>query len=155
MPAGIDDGQQMRLQNQGEAGTNGGPYGDLYIVFTVTPSRDFKREGSTIYVDQDISFAQAALGDKIKVKTVHGDVDLKIPAGTESETSFRLRGKGVPHINGNGNGDEHVTVHVKTPKNLNKRQKEAMLAFAEASGEHVAGYKGGFFDKLKDRFEEK
>ena len=92
---------------------------------------------------------------KLKVKTVHGDVDLKIPAGTESETSFRLRGKGVPHINGNGNGDEHVTVHVKTPKNLNKRQKEAMLAFAEASGEHVAGYKGGFFDKLKDHFEEK
>ena len=155
VPAGIEDGQQMRLQHQGEAGTNGGPYGDLYIVFTVTPSRDFKREGSTIYVDQDISFAQAALGDKIKVKTVHGDVDLKIPAGTESETSFRLRGKGVPHINGNGNGDEHVTVHVKTPKNLNKRQKEAMLAFAEASGEHVAGYKGGFFDKLKDHFEEK
>ena len=109
VPAGIDDGQQMRLEHQGDAGENGGPYGDLYIVFRVTPSREFRRDGSTIYVDQDISFAQAALGDEVKVKTVHGDVNLKIPAGTQSETNFRLRGKGVPHLNGNGNGDEHVT----------------------------------------------
>ena len=86
---------------------------------------------------------------------MHGDVDLKIPAVRNQRPHSGCGGKGVPHINGNGNGDEHVTVHVKTPKNLNKRQKEAMLAFAEASGEHVAGYKGGFFDKLKDRFEEK
>ncbi len=130
---GVDDGQQMRLQHQGDAGENGGPAGDLYIVFRVTPSREFRRDGSTIYVDRDISFAQAALGDEVKVKTVHGDVNLKIPAGTQSETNFRLRGKGVPHLNGNGNGDEHVTVHVKTPKSLNKRQREAMLAFAAAS----------------------
>lgn len=155
VPAGVDDGQQLRLQGQGEVGRNGGPYGDLYILFRVTPSRDFRRDGTTIYVDQDISFTQAALGDKIKVKTVHGDVDLKIPAGTESETNFRLRGKGVPFIDGKGTGDEHVTVHVKTPKNLNKRQKEALMAFAEASGEHVKGDKGGFFDKLRDAFDEK
>lgn len=154
VPAGVDDGQQMRLQGQGEVGQNGGPYGDLYIVFRVTPSRDFRRDGTTIYVDQDISFTQAALGDKIKVKTVHGDVDLKIPAGTESETNFRLRGKGVPFVNGKGVGDEHVTVHVKTPQNLNKRQKEALLAFAAASGEDVKGYKGGFFDKLRDAFDD-
>lgn len=154
VPAGVDDGQQMRLQGQGEVGQNGGPYGDLYIVFRVTPSRDFRRDGTTIYVDQDISFTQAALGDKIKVKTVHGDVDLRIPAGTESETNFRLRGKGVPFVNGKGVGDEHVTVHVKTPQNLNKRQKEALLAFAAASGEDVKGYKGGFFDKLRDAFDD-
>ena len=155
VPAGIDDGNQMRLQGQGEAGTHGGPYGDLYIIFHVTPSRDFKRDGSDIYVDQDISFAQAALGDKIKVNTVHGDVDLKIPAGTQSETNFRLRGKGVPHLNDRGHGDEHVRVHVQTPKNLNKRQREAMMAFAAASGENVKGVKNGFFDKLKDAFDEK
>ena len=155
VPAGVDDGQQMRLQNQGDAGENGGPAGDLYIVFRVTPSRDFKRDGSTIYVDRDISFAQAALGDEVKVKTVHGDVNLKIPAGTQSETNFRLRGKGVPHLNGNGNGDEHVTVHVKTPKSLNKRQREAMLAFAAASGEDVKGVKKSVLDKLKDAFEDK
>ncbi|WP_240411373.1 molecular chaperone DnaJ [Limosilactobacillus vaginalis] len=155
VPAGIDDGQQMRLEHQGDAGENGGPYGDLYIVFRVTPSREFRRDGSTIYVDQDISFAQAALGDEVKVKTVHGDVNLKIPAGTQSETNFRLRGKGVPHLNGNGNGDEHVTVHVHTPKRLNKRQKEAMMAFAAASGEDVKGVKKTVLDKLRDAFEDK
>ncbi|MBB1062259.1 molecular chaperone DnaJ [Limosilactobacillus fastidiosus] len=155
VPAGVDDGQQMRLEHQGDAGENGGPYGDLYIVFRVTPSREFRRDGSTIYVDQDISFAQAALGDEVKVKTVHGDVNLKIPAGTQSETNFRLRGKGVPHLNGNGNGDEHVTVHVHTPKSLNKRQKEAMMAFAAASGEEVKGVKKTVLDKLRDAFEDK
>ncbi len=155
VPAGVDDGQQMRLQGQGDAGANGGPAGDLYIVFRVTPSREFRRDGSTIYVDRDISFAQAALGDEVKVKTVHGDVDLKIPAGTQSETNFRLRGKGVPHLNGNGNGDEHVTVHVRTPKSLNKRQREAMMAFAAASGENVKGVKKSVLDKLKDAFEDR
>lgn len=153
VPAGVDDGQQMRLQNQGDAGENGGPYGDLYIIFRVTPSREFRRDGSTIYVNKDISFAQAALGDEVKVKTVHGDVNLKIPAGTQSETNFRLRGKGVPHLNGNGNGDEHVTVHVHTPKSMNKRQREAMMAFAAASGEEVKGVKKSVLDKLKDAFE--
>ncbi|MDD7693988.1 MAG: molecular chaperone DnaJ [Limosilactobacillus sp.] len=155
VPAGVDDGQQMRLQGQGDAGANGGPAGDLYIVFRVTPSREFRRDGSTIYVDRNISFAQAALGDEVKVKTVHGDVDLKIPAGTQSETNFRLRGKGVPHLNGNGNGDEHVTVHVRTPKSLNKRQREAMMAFAAASGENVKGVKKSVLDKLKDAFEDR
>ncbi|WP_278777957.1 DnaJ C-terminal domain-containing protein, partial [Limosilactobacillus vaginalis] len=84
-----------------------------------------------------------------------GDVNLKIPAGTQSETNFRLRGKGVPHLNGNGNGDEHVTVHVHTPKSLNKRQKEAMMAFAAASGEDVKGVKKTVLDKLRDAFEDK
>ena len=154
IPAGVDDGQQLRLQGQGEVGKNGGPYGDLYIVFRVTPSRDFKRDGTTIYVEEDITIPQATLGDKIQVKTVHSNVELSIPAGTQSETDFRLRGKGVPILHGNGNGDEYVKVHVKTPKKLNKRQREAMMAFAEASGEEVEGVKGGFWEKLKDAFEE-
>lgn len=154
IPAGVDDGQQMRLQGQGEVGKNGGPYGDLYIIFNVTPSRDFTREGTNIYVDQPISIAQATLGDKIKVKTVHGEVDLNIPAGTQGETNFRLRGKGVPVLNGNGNGDEFVKVHVEIPKKLNKRQEEAMMAFAQASGDQVDGVKNGFWEKLKDAFED-
>lgn len=83
VPAGIEDGQQMRLQGQGDVGANGGPYGDLYIVFYVQPSKDFKRDGSTIYFDQPISFATAALGGTVKTKTVHGDVELTIPAGTK------------------------------------------------------------------------
>ena len=155
VPAGVDDGQQMRLQGQGDAGENGGPAGDLYIIFRVTPSQEFRREGTNIYVDQDISFAQAALGDEVQVKTVHGDVSLKVPAGTQSETNFRLRGKGVPFLNGKGTGDEHVTIHVKTPKNLNKRQREAMMAFAAASGEDVKGVKKSVLDKLKDAFEDR
>ncbi|MGP3640410.1 molecular chaperone DnaJ [Lentilactobacillus hilgardii] len=156
VPAGIDDGQQMRLQGQGEAGTNGGPYGDLYIVFRVKPSKIFTRDGSTIYVDQQISFARAALGGKIKVKTVHGDVELKVPAGTQTGTTFRLKGKGAPRLRGNGTGDERVTVTVTTPKSLNKEQKIAMEAFAKASGENIGG-KGAsnFFDKVKDAFDKK
>ena len=154
VPAGIDDGQQMRLQGQGEAGENGGPYGDLYIVFRVKPSKDFTRDGATIYVDQPITFARAALGGKIKVKTVHGDVELKVPAGTQTGTTFRLKGKGAPRLRGNGNGDERVTVTVVTPKSLNKNQKIALEAFAKASGDNIAG-KGGsnFFDKMKDAFD--
>lgn len=154
VPAGIDDGQQMRLQGQGEAGDNGGPYGDLYIVFRVKPSKDFTRDGSTIYVNQDITFARAALGGKIHVKTVHGDVELKVPAGTQTGTTFRLKGKGAPRLRGNGNGDERVTVNVVTPKALNKEQKIALEAFAKASGDNIAG-KGGsnFFDKMKDAFD--
>ncbi|MEN2336633.1 molecular chaperone DnaJ [Lentilactobacillus parabuchneri] len=154
VPAGIDDGQQMRLQGQGEAGDNGGPYGDLYIVFRVKPSKDFTRDGSTIYVNQDITFARAALGGKIQVKTVHGDVELKVPAGTQTGTTFRLKGKGAPRLRGNGNGDERVTVNVVTPKTLNKEQKIALKAFAKASGDNIAG-KGGsnFFDKMKDAFD--
>lgn len=154
VPAGIDDGQQMRLQGQGEAGDNGGPYGDLYIVFRVKPSKDFTRDGSTIYVNQDITFARAALGGKIQVKTVHGDVELKVPAGTQTGTTFRLKGKGAPRLRGNGNGDERVTVNVVTPKALNKEQKIALEAFAKASGDNIAG-KGGsnFFDKMKDAFD--
>lgn len=154
VPAGIDDGQQMRLQGQGEAGENGGPYGDLYIVFRVKPSKDFTRDGATIYVNQPITFARAALGGKIKVKTVHGDVELKVPAGTQTGTTFRLKGKGAPRLRGNGNGDERVTVTVVTPKSLNKNQKIALEAFAKASGDNIAG-KGGsnFFDKMKDAFD--
>lgn len=155
IPAGVDDGQQMRLQGQGEAGHNGGSYGDLFIVFQVQASKDFRRNGTEIYVDQPISFVQAAMGDDITVKTVHGDVKLKVPAGTQADTSFRLKSKGVPRLHGNGNGDEHVTVKVVTPKNLNKEQRDALRAFAKASGENVSGTgKGNLFDKMRDKFNE-
>ncbi|GEP18633.1 molecular chaperone DnaJ [Pediococcus argentinicus] len=149
VPAGVEDGQQMRLQGQGEAGHNGGPYGDLYIIFKVRPSDIYEREGSEIYLDQNISFLQASLGDDIEVPTVHGNVKLKIPAGTQTGTNFRLKGKGAPHLRGNGTGDEHVKVTVKVPRKLNAKQKEALKAFAEASGENVSDHgKNGFFDKF-------
>lgn len=147
VPAGVEDGNQMRLQGQGEAGVNGGPYGDLFIVFDVAPSDIFKRDGSEIYLEQPITFVQATLGAEIPVKTVHGDVKLKIPAGTQTGTTFRLRGKGAPRLHGTGNGDERVTVKVQTPKSLNKQQKIALKAFAEASGDEVAD-EGNFLDRL-------
>ncbi|GAX01741.1 molecular chaperone DnaJ [Secundilactobacillus silagei] len=153
IPAGVDDGQQMRLQNQGEAGENGGPYGDLFILFSVQPSKVYTRDGADIYLDKDISFTQAALGDEINVQTVHGDVKLKIPAGTQTGSVFRLKGKGAPRLRGNGTGDERVTVKIATPKNLNKAQKVALKAYAEASGEKVGNGKGHFFDKMKDAFD--
>ena len=139
----------MRLQGQGEAGENGGPYGDLYIVFRVAPSKQFKRDGAEIYLDQPISFVQAALGDEIKVPTVHGDVELRIPAGTQTGTTFRLRGKGAPRLRGTGNGDEQVTVKIQTPKKLSKKQKEALRDFAVASGESVASE--SLFERIKNK----
>lgn len=154
VPAGIDDGQQMRLQGQGEVGDNGGPYGDLYIVFKVKPSKDFKRDGATIYYELPITFAKAALGGKVPVKTVHGDVELTIPSGTQTGTTFRLKGKGAPKLRGTGNGDQRVTVKIMTPKSLNKEQKAALEAFAKASGETNVGKKG-LFDKVKDTLEGK
>lgn len=150
IPAGVEDGNQMRLQGQGEAGFNGGPYGDLYVVFNVAPSKTFKRNGPTIYYEMPISFVQAALGDEVRVKTVHGDVEMKIPSGTQTGTTFRLKGKGAPKLRGRGNGDQEVTVNIQTPKRLNKKQKVALKAFAEASGHKPPHEKGSFFDRLKN-----
>lgn len=153
VPAGVEDGQQMRLADQGEAGVNNGPYGDLYVVFKVAQSDIFDREGSEIYYTLPLSFVQAALGDEVAVPTVHGDVKLKIPAGTQTGTKFRLRGKGAPKLRGNSTGDQQVTVQIITPKNLNEQQREALRAFAEAGGQKVTEQKDeGFFGKVKDAF---
>jgi molecular chaperone DnaJ len=142
VPAGVENGQQMRLTGQGEAGFNGGPYGDLFVVFRVSPSKDdFEREGTTIYSRMPIDFTTAALGGEISVKTVHGDVKLKVPSGTATETNFRLRGKGAPHMRSGNNGDHIVTLYVDVPKKLNKEQKKALEAFKEAmTGEHKKGF---------------
>lgn len=153
VPAGVEDGQQMRLAGQGEAGTNGGPYGDLYVVFRVQASDIFDRDGSEIYYTLPLNYVQAALGDEVEVPTVHGKVKLKIPAGTQTGTKFRLRGKGAPRIRGGNNGDQQVTVKLITPKNLNEEQKAALRAFAAASGSNINEQKEeGFFDKLKEVF---
>jgi molecular chaperone DnaJ len=143
----------MRLADQGEAGINGGPYGDLYVVFKVKQSDIFDRDGAEIYYTLPLSFVQAALGDEINIPTVHGDVKLKIPAGTQTGAKFRLRGKGAPRLRGNTNGDQQVTVKIVTPKNLNEKQREALRAFAEAGGQTVSEQKEeGFFGKVKDAF---
>lgn len=156
VPAGVEDGQQMRLSGQGEAGANGGPYGDLYIVFQVQDSDIFDRDGSEIYYELPLSFIQAALGDEVEIPTVHGNVKLKIPAGTQTGAKFRLRGKGAPRLRGGGSGDQQVTVKLITPRNLNDKQKEALRAFATAGGQTVEEQREeGFFDKMKDAFKKK
>ena len=120
VPAGIDNNQTIRLRGEGEAGAHAGPEGDLYLRVHVKPSKDFVREGNTIRSDVEIGFTQAALGDTIEVKTVDGKVDLKISAGTQPGTEFRLRGKGI-------SGSDHiVTAKVVTPKKLSRKQKEAL-----------------------------
>ena len=127
----------MPLRGQGGTWKNGGPAGDLYVRIKVAPSKKFTRKGSDIYIDTHISMGHAALGVEVTVPTVDGDVKYKIPAGTQSGTLFRLKGKGVPRVNSSGRGDQYVKVIVDIPKNLNEKQKDALRAFMEACGETV------------------
>lgn len=153
IPAGVDTGNIIPMRGQGEAGTNGGPAGDLYVNIRVAPSSKFKREGFDIYLDTHISFAKATLGTSLKVLTIDGEVKYDVPQGTQSGTVFRLRGKGVTKVNGHGRGDQYVNVIVDIPKSLNQKQKEALYKFMEASGESPDGTNGkkSFFDKVKGK----
>ena len=152
IPAGVDTGNVMPLRGQGDHGTNDGPPGDLYVRINVASSKKFTRKGNDIYIDTHISMGKAALGTEITVATVDGDVKYTIPAGTQSGTLFRLKGKGVPRVNSSGRGDQYVKVIVDIPKNLNDKQKDALKAFMEACGEnigegthHKKGFKDSFF----------
>lgn len=152
VPAGVDTGNIMPMRGQGEHGNNGGPAGDLYVNIRVASHPTFKRKGFDIYIDTHISFAKATLGTELKVPTVDGDVKYEVPEGTQPGTVFRLKGKGVPRVNSHGRGDQYVNVVVDIPKNLNQKQKEALLAYMEASGEmpEGEGSKKSFIDKIKD-----
>lgn len=153
IPAGIDDGQQLRVSGQGEPGINGGPAGDLYVVFHVRSHEFFEREDDDIYCEMPITFVQAALGDEVEVPTLHGKVKLKVPAGTQTGTKFRLRGKGVPNVRGYGVGDQHVIVRIITPTKLTEKQKQLLQEFAEISGKVPQGeQEEGFFSKVKRAF---
>ena len=134
IPAGIDDGQQLRVSGQGEPGINGGPAGDLYVVFHIQSHEFFERDGDDVYCEVPVTFVQAALGDDIEVPTLHGKVKLKVPAGTQTGTKFRLRGKGIPNVRGRGIGDQHIIVKVITPTKLTEKQKQLLREFAEISG---------------------
>jgi molecular chaperone DnaJ len=131
VPEGIDTGQQIRLEGYGHKGSNGGPSGDLYILFDVKKHELFERHGDDIVIETPITFAQAALGDSIKVPTPHGTVKLKVPAGTQSGTTFRLRQKGMPNVRSKRLGDEHVVINVITPTKLSKQQTKL---FEQLSG---------------------
>ena len=152
IPAGVDTGNVMPLRGQGDHGTNDGPPGDLYVRINVASSKKFTRKGNDIYIDTHISMGKAALGTEITVATVDGDVKYTIPAGTQSGTLFRLKGKGVPRVNSSGRGDQYVKVIVDIPKNLNDKQKDALKAFMEACGENIGEgthHKKGFKDLFK------
>ncbi|WP_191560776.1 molecular chaperone DnaJ [Metabacillus idriensis] len=152
IPAGVDDGQQLRVSGQGEPGFNGGPSGDLYVVFQVRSHEFFERDGDDIYCEMPLTFAQAALGDEIEVPTLHGKVKLKVPAGTQTGTKFRMKGKGVANVRGYGQGDQHIIVRVLTPTNITEKQKELLRDFAEISGGLPDEHEESFFDKVKRAF---
>ncbi|GAE31692.1 molecular chaperone DnaJ [Halalkalibacter hemicellulosilyticus] len=152
VPPGIDHGQQLRVSGQGEAGSNGGPPGDLFVVFNVKTHEFFEREGDDIYCEMPLTFAQVALGDEIEVPTLTGKVKLKIPAGTQTGTNFRLRSKGVPNVHGRGQGDQHVKIRVVTPKNLTEKEKDLLREFSQMSGGQPDEQNDSFFAKVKRAF---
>ncbi|MGC4375976.1 molecular chaperone DnaJ [Fictibacillus sp. Mic-4] len=152
IPAGVDTGQQIRMAGHGEPGVNGGPPGDLYVVFKVAPHEFFERDGDDIYCEMPLTFAQAALGDEIEVPTLYGKIKLKIPAGTQTGTNFRLKGKGIKNVHGRGQGDQHIQVKVITPTRLTEKQKQLLRDFADISGSVPDEQTESFFDKVKRAF---
>jgi molecular chaperone DnaJ len=152
VPAGIDDGHQIRLSAEGEVGPRGGPPGSLYVAIHVTPHPSLKREGTELFHQLSLSIAQATLGTSVRVPTADGEEDLEIKPGTQPGTEIRLRGRGAPHLRRAGaRGDLHVLVDVKIPTKLTKEQREALEAFAAASGESGLGTaRPGVLDRLKD-----
>ena len=149
IPAGIDNDQVMRISGAGNSGTNGGPNGDLQLYIKVKPHEIYRRDGFDINVTFPISFVQAALGATLKVPTLHGVVEYDIPEGTQTNTRFKLKGKGIPILHGRGNGDEYVTVTVEVPKNLSQKQKELLREFDDDSNYTK---KKSFKDKMMDLF---
>ena len=147
IPAGIDHGQTISLRGQGNAGRNGGPAGDLLITVMVQPHELFRRDGVDVFCEAPITFTQAVLGAELEIPTIDGKVKYSIPEGTQTGTVFRLKGKGIPVLNGRGRGDQYVTVTIETPRNLNKEQKEALRKFSETLGESNYEKRKSFFKK--------
>jgi len=145
IPAGVDTGARMRLKGEGEGGRQGGPSGDLYVVIHVQPHEFFLREGQTIFLPFPVPMVSAALGCEVDVPTIDGTAKMKIPAGTQSGERFSLKNEGVPSLRTKSRGDMIVEVQVRTPTQLNKKQKALLKEFAEESGEQ---YEEGFFSRL-------
>ena len=152
IPAGVEDGTRIRFTSLGEAGTFGGPPGDLYVVLHVKEHPFFAREGTDLHCAIPISFAQAALGTEIRVPTLEGEHTLKIPEGTQAGTTMRIRGKGVPVLNGHGKGDLFVEIRVQTPAKLNKRQRELLQELEGLSQVDNKPQRRTLLGKVKDIF---
>lgn len=153
IPAGIDDGQIINVRGGGDAGTNGGPSGDLRINVTVRPHPIFERSGFDVFCEVPITYAQAALGAEIVVPTIDGKVKFTIHEGTQPGEEFRLRGKGIQRLNYSGRGDEYVKITVEVPKNLSKKQKEALKEFDKLTEDGNYKKSRTFAEKLKDLFD--
>lgn len=152
IPAGIDDGQTITLRGEASAGTNGGPSGDLYVSVSVRPHPVFVRQGTDIYIEIPISFVQATLGCEITVPSIDGKIKYTVPEGTQPSTVFRLKGKGVPVLNGIGRGDQYVRINVEIPKNLSHAQKEILQNFDKNSNDKQYSSRQSFAGKIKDLF---
>jgi molecular chaperone DnaJ len=155
IPAGVEDGTRIRLSGEGEAGLRGGPAGDLYIFLAVKPHQFFQRDGADLYCRVPISMVQAALGGEFSVPTVDGSqAKVKVPEGTQSGKQFRIKGKGMPILRARDLGDLYIQAMVETPQNLNKRQRELLSEFDSVSSKNTHPESAGFFDKIKDFFDQ-
>ncbi len=152
IPAGIDDGQTLRVSGKGNAGTNGGPYGDLHVNISVRPDPIFKRDGFDIHTDIPITYTQAVLGDEIVVPTIDGKVKYPVPEGTQTGSTFRFKGKGVRRLHSTARGDQYVHVTIEVPKNLSKKQKELLKEFESSLTEDNYNKRKSFFDRIKEAF---
>jgi molecular chaperone DnaJ len=150
IPAGVETGSRLRVQGEGESGTQGGPAGDLYVVIHVAEHEQFERQGSNLYEAVPITFAQAALGADLMVKTLDGEEKLKVPMGTQTGTVFRLKGKGMPQLGGRGKGDLFVSVSVITPTSLSREQRRLLEQLAEVENKDLEDK--GLVDKVRDIF---
>ncbi|MBR7142051.1 MAG: molecular chaperone DnaJ [Clostridia bacterium] len=151
IPAGIDDGQTVSVRGQGSAGRRGGAPGDLFITISMRPHPIFERRGTSIYCDIPVRIVDAALGAKIEIPTLETPYSFSLPEGTQTGTSFSMKGKGIPNINGGGRGELVFTVHVEVPTNLNEKQKSLLREFAETCGDAQFKNNKSFFDRLKDK----
>lgn len=153
VPAGIEDGMRLRVAGEGEAGISGGPSGDLYVVIHLKKHPFFERDGPDVLCEVPVPLVQAALGTEVEVPTLEGKVKMRIPEGTQPGKLFRLRGKGLPTLNGGARGDQLVRVFVEVPTKLTGRQRELLEQFAEETGTDVSPVTKGFLDKLRDLFD--
>ena len=152
VPAGVEQDTRIRYGGEGEAGKFSGPAGDLYVVLNVKPHAFFERDGDDLHCVLPVSFPQAALGTEVEIQTLEGTESIKVPEGTQSGREFKLRGKGVPHLNERGKGDLIVEVRVETPSKLSKQQRELMRQLGETMTVNNAPHSRGLFDKVKEIF---
>jgi molecular chaperone DnaJ len=152
VPAGIDHGQRLKLSNEGDVGSNGGPNGDLYVQVSVKEHEIFERSGFDVYCEVPITFSQAALGSDIEVPTLGGRVAVTIPAGTQSGKKMRLKAKGITKLGGYGQGDQIIEIHVETPTKLSNEQREIFERLAGLESTHSSPKSTGFFEKVKELF---